>query len=66
MFKIWVQRVGREDISHDKRRSYRICDAHFTEEMKFVAHRNRTNLCANAIPMLHLRGGYLCYFERAV
>lgn len=53
-FELWVKAVGREDIIIEKRGSYRVCDKHFSNEMKFAAHNNRTNLKMDAIPTLYL------------
>ncbi|KAJ8925151.1 hypothetical protein NQ315_001336 [Exocentrus adspersus] len=53
-FQLWLHAIDRRDITEAKARSYRICDKHFSEDQKFDAYRNRTNLKAVAVPDLHL------------
>ncbi|GJQ84056.1 hypothetical protein Trydic_g10516 [Trypoxylus dichotomus] len=49
-FEMWSRLIHRPDIKYEKRSSYRICDAHFSNEMKFIANRNRSNLVRESVP----------------
>lgn len=49
--------MKREDLLHvsgKKRYNYRVCDEHFSEDAKFVAYHNRSNLKKTAVPSLFL------------
>ncbi|XP_044732434.1 zinc finger protein 808-like isoform X2 [Chrysoperla carnea] len=50
-FKIWATFIGRPDLDISKRKSYRICDKHFPEEMKYTTFHNVTNLKKSALPV---------------
>ncbi|XP_044728124.1 uncharacterized protein LOC123291772 isoform X2 [Chrysoperla carnea] len=50
-FKIWATFIGRPDLDISKRKSYRICDKHFPEEMKYATFHNVTNLKKTALPV---------------
>ncbi|KAK9679912.1 THAP domain [Popillia japonica] len=58
-FEVWTRLISRQDIKYEKRLNYRVCDAHFSSQMKFIGSKNRTNLRADCIPDLILPPCYI-------
>ncbi|KAF5284471.1 hypothetical protein FQR65_LT13529 [Abscondita terminalis] len=53
-FFLWMKTINREDLDITKRKSYRVCEIHFSDDMKFKDNRNRTNLVVGAVPNMYL------------
>lgn len=60
MFIRWIMAIDRQDFlqkeKQNVRTNYRVCDIHFTDDMKFPVGKNRTNLKYGSIPSLNLPG----------
>ncbi|XP_030750796.1 uncharacterized protein LOC115878423 [Sitophilus oryzae] len=55
----WIKVVGREDLLSKGakiRKTYRVCDRHFSEGSRFKTHHNRTNLKHGSVPDLYVKG----------
>lgn len=54
-FALWISTLKCE-IDYTKRDKYRVCDIHFSDNMRFKDYHNRTNLKADAVPDLNIPG----------
>ncbi|CAH1116336.1 unnamed protein product [Phaedon cochleariae] len=50
LFNIWIKSVNSTDITFERRDMFRVCDSHFSEEMKFQSYENEIFLKKGAYP----------------